>query len=724
MSRVAVARSGALSFVVVAGFSSALLAQDAAKDPVNLEPLTVEAQAKAASKTKAKKAATKKAPAQTTPTPVASPSQTGDGGLGGSGRIVSSGKRPQDALDVPAGVSLATPAELAPRNFTNLTDLDRVFVDTNIRQRSSRAYANLTVRGQSSVDFYNPSVGIYIDGLPQDQTTFGQLLPLGLDHAELLYGPQGTLYGRNAIGGVLDIVTRKPDNTPHFESFTEVSNLERGAGVLASAPIIKDVLYGDVALAYKLEDGEYVDQLTLENIGDTEDKSGRVRLRYAPKGGPLDVMVMAARSHVSSKEERFVPEASFDQRLSAPEAWFPSNYRLETNSFGITAAYDLEQATITSRTGYQDRVFDRLTTGFYTPESQRTFNQEVTLASNPMAGQLMDYVFGLYYQETDFRRFVKSYPTLPGSQTMDQDIATYAAFGEVTWHVTDRFDVTGGVRYEYEKAEGVASGSYAIAQTTDSSAVTPKVALGYKLTDEWRLYGLYSTGFKPGGIVRNISSQLADMSYGPQYTDNFEAGTKFRSRDGRTELWAAAYYNVSEDYQLFVGPQPFQILQNAGEVETKGINFTAKTYLWEDTRVSAGLGLNRAKFTDYRNPAVAIDYTGNTVPYAPEVTVNASIEHMIHLGDGLGSLIPHFGMSYVSEIYFDESNTIGQGAYTLLDAGVTWQPTEHAQLNLFVDNITDEAYAVYGFNAGPALGGNVYQLGQGRLVGANLKLSY
>jgi pesticin/yersiniabactin receptor len=715
------ARSLPLIMSVAMLGATAARAQQAPEATVPLETLTVEGQATQPKKAKGKKSAAKKQPAQSAPSaPSPAPDLAASAASGAGTRVVTSSKRAEDPLDVPAGIDVATPADLTPRNFTNLTDLDRVFVDTNIRQRSNRAYTNMTVRGQSSVDFYNPSVGIYIDGLPQDQTTFGQLLPLGLDHVELLYGPQGTLYGRNAIGGVLDIVTKKPGNEPHFEAFTEVTNLERGGGVLASAPIIKDVLYGDVALAYKLEEGEYVDQLTLDGLGDTEDKSGRVRLRYAPKGGPLDVMVMAARSHVSSDEERFVPEAFFNERRAVPDAFFPSVYRLETNSFGVTASYDLGPATISSRSSYQDRVFDRLTFGFYTPEDQKTFNQEVTIASDPAAGQPIDYLFGLYYQNTQFRRFARFTP--PFSQTMEQDIETYAAFGEVTWHITNRLDLTGGIRYEYEESDGNGFGMVPLQIATDSDAITPKVALDYKLTESWRLYALYSTGFKPGGIVRNVVAPLPAYTYDPQTTDNFEVGTKYRSRDGRTELWAAAYYNVSEDYQLFVGAQPFQILQNAGEVEAKGINVTAKTYIGEDTRVSAGLGLNETKFTEYRNPAAAVNYTGNTVPYAPEVTVNGSIEHMFHLGNGLGALIPHFGVSYVGEIFFDESNTIGQGAYTLLDAGLTWQPREHAQVNLFVDNITDKTYAVYGFNQ-PGFG-NLYQLGQGRLVGASLKLSY
>ncbi|MGL1446924.1 Plug domain-containing protein, partial [Vibrio parahaemolyticus] len=78
---------------------------------------------------------------------------------------------------------------------------DRLFPDVNVRARSSRAYSNFTIRGQSSVDFYNPTVQVYVDGLPQDQTTFSQLLPQNLDRVELLYGPQGTLYGRGAVGG-------------------------------------------------------------------------------------------------------------------------------------------------------------------------------------------------------------------------------------------------------------------------------------------------------------------------------------------------------------------------------------------------------------------------------------------------------------------------------------------------------------------------------------------
>ena len=100
---------------------------------------------------------------------------------------VTATKRDQRTAEIASAVDTATPEYLAPRGLQSVDQIDRVFTDIQIRQRSSRAYSNVTIRGQSSVDFYNPTAQLYVDGLPQDQALFSQLLPQGLEQVEVLY---------------------------------------------------------------------------------------------------------------------------------------------------------------------------------------------------------------------------------------------------------------------------------------------------------------------------------------------------------------------------------------------------------------------------------------------------------------------------------------------------------------------------------------------------------
>jgi len=625
-------------------------------------------------------------------------------------------KREEDPFDIDGAVEVATPEDLLPRNFIKVDQLDRVFADVNIRQRSSRAYTNITIRGQSSVDFYNPTAQVYVDGLPQDQTTFAQLLPTGLEQVELLYGPQGTLYGRNAIGGVFNIVTRKPDDVFRVEGTGAAGNLDYDGALLVNVPIVPDALFADFSIAGLKEEGEYEQVYSDQNIGDSEEWTGRVRVRYAPSESPWDIMLTASHDDLDSDEEQFVPEADFDQRTALP---YPSHYTLETDSYGASVAYDLGFAEIKSLTGYQDRVLDRTIQGYYTPETQTTLSEELRLSSYEDDGSTFDYVFGLFAQRLDFER---EFPAF--MQTSKQTIDSYAAFGELTWHITDRFDVTPGLRFDYEKADATAVGAVALQNSDSWTAVSPKIAVGYDFTDTWRAYALYSTGFKPGGFTRNVTIYNISYAYDPQHTDNFEIGTKVKAFDGRVEFSAAAYYNITDDYQLFVGIQPVQYLQNVGEVEAKGVDFTVKAHLTDRLQITGALAFNETEFTKYENPYMpTLNYTGNTVPYAPPVTANFNVAYNFAIPNLPGDLTVHGGVSYIGETWFDESNTVGQDAYALLDAGLTWKASGNFSFDIFIDNITDETYAVYGYDSGTALGA-LYQLGQGRSFGGRLNVRY
>ncbi len=630
--------------------------------------------------------------------------------------VVTSGKRSEDLFLLPSAIDVATPKDLQMRNVTSVADLDKVFADLNIRSRSSRAYANFTIRGQASLDFYNPSTQVYVDGIPLDMYNMSRTLPAALESAELLYGPQGTLYGRGAIGGVINIVTRKPDETFRFESTGALHTEGGDARLLVNAPIIDGTLFGEAALTVKRQKDSYTTLFTGEDVGGTKDVNGQMRLRYAPEGSPLDVTIAAGRGHVSSTEEYFVMESMIDQRLALP---IPSKYDLDSEHANINASYDLGAATITSLSGYQKSDFDRTVFGTYTPEKQTTWSQELRISSNAGSGNAIDYVAGAYLQHIDFNRQVPV-----AGQTSQQKIQSYALFGDLTWHATDRLDISPGLRFDYERAAAKALGGITLEDDNSFTALSPKLAVAYSLDDAWRVYALYSTGFKAGGFTRNVTAANIAYTYDPQHTYNGEAGVKYRSEDGRLEAQLSAYHNITRDYQMFVGVQPLQYLQNVGEVTSSGVDLKIRSMPTDNLGITAALGYNRTRFTDYANPVTpGLDLTGNRVPYAPALTANVTLDYTFELENGKGELIPYAGVTYTGKSYFDETNTVGQKAYALVDVGMEWKVNETVAAEVFVNNLFDKTYATYGFNAGAPYG-NVYQLGTGRTIGGRLNLTF
>ena len=628
--------------------------------------------------------------------------------------IITATKRSEDYFLLPSTADIANADELLTRDIDTVADLDRIFPDVNIRSRSSRTYANFTIRGQASLDFYNPSTQVYVDGLPQDSFNLTRSLPGDLESVELLYGPQGSLYGRGAIGGVINIVTRKPDNEARIGFNANLTDQGAGGTFHASTPIIDDVLYGDANFSF-LNGNDTYTTMTGEDVGGTRDINGQVRLRYAPTDSPWDVTVTAGRGHVSSTEEYFVLESMLKDRIAYPA---PSQYDLDTWNFGINAAYDLGFATVTALTGYQKSDLDRTVFGTYTPERQWTLSQELRIASNPDQGSPIDYVAGLYYQHLDFTRSVPV-----ASQTSRQKIDSYALFGDMTWHATDRLDISPGLRLDYEHAAAEAAGGVNFSDDNSFTALSPKLGASYGLSDEWRAYGLLSTGFKAGGFTRNVTSTNNAFTYDPQHTYNGEVGLKYRDEAGMLEAQLSAYYNITKDYQMFVDVQPWQYLQNVGEVTSKGIDLKVRAKATEELGITAGLAYNHTRFTDYKNPVTpGTDLTGNTVPYAPEFTANLMFDYRVELDNGRGALVPYVGLTYVSEHYFDETNTIGQKGYALADVGVKWEIDEKVTAEAFVTNVFDKTYTTYGFQY-PGLG-NLYQLGQGRTIGGRINMTF
>ncbi|WP_187830021.1 TonB-dependent receptor [Siccirubricoccus phaeus] len=648
--------------------------------------------------------------------PDASPVQAETPGIALPELVVTGTKRAQDPMRVNGTLEAVEAEDLAARNLRSIDSLQRIFPDLTVQPRSGRIYSNVTMRGQTSSDFYNPSVQLLVDGLPQDFSLFGQLLPVQVERVEALYGPQGTLYGAGAVGGVLNVVTRRPDDTFRIGGSASYSSRQRDTGVLLNTPIVPGALYADLSLNWREQFGNYRAPQGDDAFGGTRDIGVQGRLRYAPAGSPWDIMVTALHNVVHSAEEQFVlGDAGMRSRRVVP---FDSHYRLRTDSYGLIASYDLGGAVVSALTGYQDRDLDRTIQGFHTPETQRSFNQELRIASTRGALRSLDYVAGLYFQNLDFTRRV------PRSlQTSSQTIRSYAGYGELTWHVTDRLDLTAGLRVDRIETEAKAEGFINFRQNRDDTAVTPKVAVGYQITEGLRAFALYSTGFKPGGFTRTVSALNASFAYGTANTDNFEIGLRGLLDEGRYEFSISGYYSYTDGYQAFVGAQPSQYLQNVGDVRSYGLDARVTARPFPGARITGALGLNDAHYARYRDPTgQGQDFKNNRPAYAPPVTASAEASYAIDLPGTAGQLIPFVALTYVGRTWFDEANTVGQGSYTLVDAGLSWVLNPNLRADFYANNLGDKRYATYGFSGGPL--GNFYQLGTGRDVGLRLTANF
>ncbi|WP_206244626.1 TonB-dependent receptor [Novosphingobium terrae] len=627
--------------------------------------------------------------------------------------IVTAAKRAQASQDLDAAVAVADKDDFARRGFQGVEQIDRLLADITLRARSSQAYTNVTMRGQASLDYYNPAAQLYVDGLPQDQALFFRQVPIDLDRVEVLYGPQGTLYGRGALGGVINVVTRRPDDQLRGQVEGNVSSLGSGGQALVNLPLVKDALYADVSVGARHQKGQMTDMVTGQRVGDTNSENIRARLRYAPKGGPLDIMASYSHARMASTEEYFVPEAYRAQRLALD---MPSHYRLLSDSFGLTAHLDLGFATVSSLTAYQDRTYDRTIYGYYAPETQRSFSQELRLVSPAREGAKIDYVAGLYLEDLRFS-YRMPVMTLGNHQT----IRTLAAFGELTWHATDRLSITPGLRVSNERTQAQADyASVSYGNRVDATRVLPKLALGYRLDGNTRLYAVASTGFKAGGFTRAAVPTTLAYAYKPQYTRNIEVGLKGNTEDHRVDYSLSAYYIVNTGFQLPVGTVAVQYLENVGTARSRGVDLNLRLRPVDPFTISLSGSLNRSWFSRYDNALTpGLDLTGHKVPYAPSAQLNANIDYRISLPGSLGTLSPHAGVSHNGRIWFTEANAVGQGPYTLVDAGLSWRLNERLGIDLYGDNLTDKTYATYGFDTGGA--GLAYQLGRGREFGLRLR---
>jgi iron complex outermembrane receptor protein len=666
--------------------------------------------------------------------------------------VVTASKRAQSLQDVPIAVTTYAGESL---EALAINDIEGLAVQTpSFAFSKAGGEAQIYIRGVGTNIFgigADPSVAVTLDGVYLGRTNMGLTQFLDIDRVEILRGPQGTLYGRNATGGAINLISRMPgDELEGYvqAGYGEFDRIElQGAvgGPLSDA-------WGLRIAARHMQDDGYTDDLDPRGTNELDDndiQSYRGILTFAPNDA-FSATLIGEYTEFENGNTSIVPrdDLGLAETLGAVPTGsihkerndLPTFFDWDSSGVTLTLVWQMSDAIeLTSITGYRDYNSDFLfnTDGTEIDVTRSNFkydseqvSQELRLASTG-SGPLR-FIAGAFYFTEDKsgglglvraslnpqRSFI-----LPSENETD----AWALFGEVTWDVTDRLALTAGVRYSDEKKDDFADFGIVFdvlglesplpvtpvgspRRTSDSwDAWTPKFGVDYRLADDTLLYASATRGFKSGGYN---SLQPSNPPYDPEYIWAYEIGTKSQFADDRVRFNAALFYYDYTNLQVSTFLNNLTFITNAAEASILGAE--VEVFARPVDRLDLGLAISWLdteydKFltaygsfpctpvppaTTCARPLREFDASGKQLVNAPEWKLNATAQYEIPLGT-LGSIVLFGQVSYQDDLYFTQINEpeVGQEAITLLDARIAWLSADaNWELAAFGKNLSDEDY--------------------------------
>jgi len=666
--------------------------------------------------------------------------------------IVTAQKREQRLQDVPLAISAYGSKELEAQAVQGLSDLSSKAPNVILAPVGAFPYAaNFYVRGLGFSDVessFEPAVGVEMNGVYLARNSGALMDFFDIEAVELLRGPQGTLYGRNTIGGVLSLRTKRP--TGKFDGMVQGTLGDRGRVEGRGAvdfPILEGTLSGRVSLLYKDYDGYWYNDTLHREIGDNEVKAGRATFVY-DAGGIFDATLIVDKSRErgsgpgmnnASLPSMVLPLLGYPADQGDPYTVHgdtPPLMDLDSKGLSLEANWQLGFATLTSITGYRkfkDHVvtdFDASNIPFFFGDRNQTHEQtseELRLASKNAGA--FDYVVGLFYLDQHYRITNAQGGGLFGGATLAQHASqqntAYALFGQLDYHLTEQWTLTAGARYSYEDKDFI---NQPVGYTTSMEYthhwddLSPKLGVSYQFSPDLMVYAQWSQGFRSGGYNGRAGTFTSAGPFGAENVDSYETGVKSELADGRLRLNAAAFYSDYKDMQLTVqgltqANTYESITANAGKATIKGVELDARL-LAGDFTFDLAVGYLDAGFDRFfaalTSSGIPTDNSNLPLPFAPDWTASLGVTYAVDTP--LGALSLQTSATYTDDMYtsFTPYNAVSdftvRRANVLVDAAVALTlPDEHWKIALWGKNLTDRELVNNVFSVGPLFAPGVYQ---------------
>jgi iron complex outermembrane receptor protein len=686
--------------------------------------------------------------------------------------LVTAQKRSERLLDVPMSLTALSEAQLRSAAISSSLELGQVvpgLLLTNIGTGLTPAIRGVSSSGTSVGDAAN--VAIYVDDVEMGDTLAGYFDLPDIERIEVLKGPQGTLFGRNATGGAIRMVTR----APQFEREGKINVdygfawKEKRLSAFFTGPINDTVAYSFSA-AVKEGDGYIIGSGPNEGLrfGGPDNFIYRGKLLFKPSD--TFQMTIAADTSRMDNDAAATPAAKGQNPFPFPgvvpnTAGFYAGgttpmQLVESDNVILDATWNLSNdLTMRSITGYRKHLLtyqvdiDRTSgpfVGFDLNARQKNFSQEFNLFGPSDAD--VTWMAGAYYYSSDagndyFRVYLGDAPAglLYTAFATDMDASSFAGFADVTWHLSEQLNITLGARYTQETKEYrwrdvyLLTGAPLLSATNKKTWNSPtfRAVARYDLSDDSNVYASLSNGFK-SGVFNALAKATNPVE--PEEIDALELGLKRRLSNGMTV--AAAVYAYNYD-QLQVQAQSLQggalilTLSNAASAEIRGVEFSIDGNLTDHLSFSAGANwMPTAEYTDYKTAQVTVPITGSEpiigqqiVPYdasgsrlikAPDWLVNLRLTYATQVKGGEFAATINEG--YSSKFNWQPGDLTFSPSRSMINARLSWtDPTGRYTYSWWGTNLADESYSTY---TSPNTRGDTQVFAPQRLIGIGFSASF
>ena len=636
-------------------------------------------------------------------------------------------------------VSTINVQQLHNQQIVNLKELTAVMPNFYMPDYGSYANTPVYIRGIGTKS-KGSAVGFYVDGIPHFESSAFNIDLSDIAAVNVFRGPQGTLYGRNTIAGIINVYTHNPLDYQRTRIKVGYGRYNDFIAQASNYAKISEKFGISTAASYHHNDGMFTNHFLNEKADKLNEGEGRIGFYWRPTTNWL----LHLNSTLTYSEQNGYPYAPYDivkDELLPISYNRNSTYRRLISSTGLNAQYENNHISFNSQTSYQFIKSHQGLDQDFTPQDvyfvdnsyhQNMLSQELTLKSNDKGRyQWIVGLFGMLLHSNQFAEtsyFTRDFST---PTTYKNPTAGYAIYHQSSYNIWRGMSATVGLRFDYEHAKttynqdkttlstGVTTHAKDFVSSASFRQFTPKFTLQY-LTNKDNLYYISITrGYKPGGF-NTIFKTDAERTYDPEYSWNYEVGTRLKFLNGRLTAEADLFYIDWRHMQTtYTVPGVGNVIANAGHTDSKGFELSLAYHPIKSLQLNLNYGYTYARYLEYKKSARE-DFSGNRLPMVPNHTLSLNGTYTIMPAGWFDKIVFNTGLTGLGRIYWADDNIVRQNFYATLNAKVsltkgifTWE--------IWGKNLTATDYMAYGFKASQ---GNYAQRGKPLTFGTAVSVSF